>query len=346
MINTARIKESKKISGKTRLKMDKYKFAKVSKRVLVSIFRYTLIVCLSYMILYPMLRMIVTAIGHPHTIGTVGAIWVPPIISLDNFRVAWAIIDFVPHLIFTITRVAFIVILQMLNAALAGYAFARLRFRGSGILFVLVLLTIVVPTQVLMLPQFVLFRNFDILGIFTLITGEPLNLLGQPTAMYLMALLGQGIAGGIFIYIFRQFFRGLPKELEEAAYVDGAGVLRTFFVIVLPLAKPSFLTVGTLSFIWNYNDSFFPSLFHPTGQWISGRISALVAPSGGTSTIQLAIDIARARIPFDTIVLESPAYDAAIFTVATLLAILPLVLLFLPIQKHFVQGVERSGITG
>ena len=326
--------------------MTRTKLLKNGQAIGFGLFRYLLIICLAYMILYPLLRMFAEGIAHPHTIGMVGSIWIPPIISFDNFMVAFTVMNFIPSLIFTVSIISLMMILQTFNAALAGYAFARLRFRGSGILFGLVILTIVVPTQTLMLPQFVLFRNFDIFGIFNLILGEPLNLLGEPTAMFLMAGLGQGIAGGMFIYIFRQFFRGLPKELEEAAHVDGAGVIRTFFTIVIPMAKPAVLTVATLSFIWNYNDSFFPQLFHPTGQYLRARITALNAPSGGTSTMQLAIGLVRGNIPRGAVVLSSPAYDAVILTVCTLLSILPLVVIFLIIQKQFVEGVERSGIVG
>ncbi|MCL1987492.1 MAG: carbohydrate ABC transporter permease [Firmicutes bacterium] len=319
---------------------------KVLNGVIFGIMRYLLMISLCFMIIYPLLRMFVAAISHPHTINTVGAMWIPQMSSWDNLIVAWNVMNFLPSLGFTFAAVGFVMLLQVINAAFAGYAFARLRFKGISVFFGLVLLTVVVPTQVFMLPQFIMFRNFDIFGIFTLITGEPLNMLGEPTSMFVMAGLGQGLAGGIFIYIFRQFFRGLPKELEEAAYVDGAGVPRTFFGIVLPMAKPAFLTVATLSFIWNYNDSFFTSLFHPTGMYLRSRISALAAPSGGTSTMQMAINIARPNFPLGTQTLTTQQYDGIIFTVCIMLSILPLIALFLVIQRQFVEGMERSGIVG
>ena len=350
-------------------KFNKAKFAKRSRGFFVNAFRYILIISLMYMILYPLLSMIAGAIVHPHVIGSVGSLWIPARATFDNFIVAWNVMNFVPSFIFTMTVMTAVMILQLLNASFAGYAFARLRFRGINILFAFVLLVIVVPNQVLFLLQFIMFRQFDVFGILAAIEGTafarfldfrvfawrpfgwlidgPWNLLGEPTAMFVMAGLGQGLAGGIFVYIFRQFFRGLPKELEEAAYVDGAGVLRTFFTIALPMSKPAILTVGTLSFIWNWNDSFFQSIFHPDHLYMRVRIAHLNSPGGGgTTVVQQAILNVQHRLPTDIITLTTPQYDAVIIGVANLLSILPLVFLFLLVQRQFVEGVERSGIVG
>jgi len=332
---------------KQRKPFNRVRALKKTRAVAIGVFRYILIVCLMYMILYPLLVMIARGAVHPHGIGMVGSIWIPPIASIDNFIVAWHVMDFLPTLGFTMFFITVIMVLQLFNSAFAGYAFSRLRFPGSGIVFALVLLTIVVPTQALFLPQHVMFQRFDFLGIISLINGQPLNLLGSPAAMFVMAGLGQGLAGGIFIYIFRQFFRGLPKELEEAAYVDGAGVIRTFFQIVLPMSKPGILTVATLSFIWNWNDGWFQSIFHPVQSYMRVRINTLNSPGiGGTSVMQQAIETIRHRLPHDIALLTTPQYDATIREVANFLSIVPLIILFLLIQRQFVQGVERSGIVG
>jgi len=322
------------------------------------------------MILYPLLRMLTLVISHPRALGAVGGIWIPPMFSLDNFRVAFGVMDFWSTLLFTVRNVSTIMILQVLCAAFAGYAFARLRFKGMGFLFIMVLITFIVPAEVFMLPQRVLFQNFDIFGILGAVEGTgaaqalgfsiggfrpfgwlvdgPVNMLGSPAAMFVLAGTGMGLAGGLFIYIFRQFFRGLPKELEEAAYVDGAGFLRTFFTIVFPMAKPAFLTVGTLSFIWNYNDTHFPTLFNPTNRYMSIRAQLLEQVQGGTSIMQNMISQARSagRIAHEVESLGTPLYDAALRQVSAFVAILPLIILFLIIQKQFVEGVERSGIVG
>ena len=324
------------------------KLIRIGKTLIINIFRFSLIIALAFMILYPLLRMINIAITYPRALNMVGSVWVPTAISSDNIRTAWAILNFVPYFTYTIRVVGAMMLLQMANAAFAGYAFARLRFRGMGILFVFVLITFIIPMEVFRLPRHIMFVNFDIFGIVTAVRGSPLNLIGEPTVMYIMTGLGMGIAGGLFVYIFRQFFRGLPKELEEAAYVDGAGFIRTFFTIVLPMAKPAFLTVGTLSFIWNYNDTTLSSLFDTMGQYLLARINTLAQTVGGTTMIQQQIGIATrtGRLSHDVVTVDNVIYDAAIFSTTTLLSILPLILLFLIIQKQFVQGVERSGIVG
>ena len=331
--------------------MNKPKLKKMAMATIIMIVRYILIISLSVMILYPLLRMIATIFMHPRAVGMIGAVWVPPLISFDHLRIAWAFLHPAQTMLYTFTHVTALMLLQIASAALAGYAFARLRFRGMNILFIFVLLTFIIPEQVFMLPQHALFRNFDIFGVFTAIRGEPLNLLGQSTVMYVMAGLGMGLSGGLFIYIFRQFYRGLPKELEEAAYVDGAGITRSFLTIVLPMAKPAFFTVGTLSFIWNYNDTHFPGLFNPTMDNVRMRIQAINQISGGRSTISQWVNyLARERIPVDVHYIGGswgdPLADAAIITITTFLSILPLILLFLIVQRQFVQGFERSGIVG
>jgi len=302
------------------------------------------------MILYPVTRMIHNSIAYPRVVGMTGSMWVPAMISFDNFRVALAVMDWQSSLPFTMMNVTVIMLLQMFSAALAGYAFARLKFRGMGIIFILVLLTFVIPSRFLFLPQGVLFRSFDPLGLFSFFGNGPIVLFGRPMALFLMSGLGMGIAGGLFIYIFRQFFRGLPKELEEAAYVDGSGVLRSFFTIVLPMAKPAFLTVGTLSFIWNWTDPHFFAQFNPDLRFMSLRIQTFDLITGGTPRIHQYMGMARTagRLSIDVTTLPpgNPAYDAALMSASTFVSIIPLIILFLIVQKQFVQGVERSGIVG
>jgi multiple sugar transport system permease protein len=349
MINSSKLKGKGAVrtnKGEVRGRLSSAKVRKRIKQILLLAFRYALIICLSYMILYPILQMISTAIKHPHEIGSMSSIWIPQRFTLDNIRVAATILDYPRNLLYTFGCTFAIMLLQIMNAALAGYSFARLKFKGSNLLLGLVIFTIIVPPASLMLPQYVFFRNFDILGIFSLITGDKLNLLGKPVSIFILAALGQGLSSGLFVFIFCQFFRGLPKELEEAAYVDGAGYLRIFRSIVLPASKPGIVSVGVLSFIWNWNDTYFPGLFNPTNRYFRLRLSELSAPSGGTSNVQLAIGNNISKIPPTIARLTSQPYDALIITVCTLLTILPLIILFFIVQKQFVEGVERSGITG
>lgn len=121
-------------------------------------------------------------------------------------------------------------ILQIFVTCLAGYGFARFRFKGNAVLFVMVILTIIVPPQMLGMPNYLLMKNFDFFGLYGLLSGSPstLSLVNSPLSFFLPAALGQGLRAGVFILVFRQVFAGLPHELEEAAFIDGCGYCGTF----------------------------------------------------------------------------------------------------------------------
>lgn len=335
-------------------RINKAKVKKRAKSVIGMVFRYILIIDLGYMILYPILQYITQAFTHPYDAASTAFVWLPPTLSMDNIRMAWELLRYPTAFTYTFVSTAVVMLCQMLGSAFFGYSFARLKFKGSGVVFALVVLTIIVPQSALMLPQYIHFRNFDFFGIIQALLGHPLNLLNQRASIYILSFVGQGLSGGLFIYIFRQFFRGIPKELEEAAYIDGAGFLRTFFRIVLPVARLAFVTVGTLSFVWNWNDTYFPRLFNPTDNYLNVRIQTLKAPSGGDTLVQQAISrlYSNAKTPeaianLRSIVrLKTEAYDTNILATCALLTIIPLIILFLVVQKQFVEGVERSGIVG
>ena len=135
---------------------------------------------------------------------------------------------------------------QTLIGAMVAYGFARIRFPGRDFLFALLLFTIVVPPQTTMVPQFMLYTDLKW-------TNTYLPLMVPPFLSY-------GVRGGILLIVFRQFFRGLPYELEDAAHVDGAGPFRIFWQIMLPLAKPAILVVMLFSLVWTWNDNFTPWL--------------------------------------------------------------------------------------
>ncbi|HBY72069.1 MAG TPA: carbohydrate ABC transporter permease, partial [Lachnospiraceae bacterium] len=147
--------------------------------------------------------------------------------------------------------------------------------------------------------------------------------------VYLMTMLGCGLRSGLFIYIFIQFFRGIPKELEEAAFVDGAGAFRTYFTIMLPNAVPSLITVTVFSLVWQYNDSFYSGLFGIKSDYLlSVKLASL------TGTIN----------SLDQIV--NPEIQQAYLDAGIVLMVVPIVIIYIILQRKFIEGVERSGIVG
>lgn len=320
----------------------KIRAANFGRQVIVNIFRYALIICLSYLILAPIFINISTAFTYPADLGLSSSMWVPSRFSIENWHVAALTLNYTTALPYTLVQTAIITVLQTFCAMLAAYSFARLKFPGRGILFACVVFTIIVPPQTFMLPQYVYFRNFDIFGIIRAITGKPLNLLGNPLSLVLVNVLGQGLKGGLYIYIFRQTYRGLPKALEEAAYVDGAGFMHTFWGIVVPSSTSGLLTVSVLSFVWNWNDAYYIRLFDNTN-----TNNLMLAYTRAVGSVDEAISrIATQVPPAYAFLTKNPMYEAAIGKTAALLVFLPLVLMYIIIQRRFVQGVERSGIAG
>ena len=213
----------------------------------LAILRSVLLFGLCFVILFPTIQQLSMALRAPEDVNNPAVIWIPEHWSLMNLKIAAVVLDYWRSLLNTIRLSLISMVLQLASTALAGYAFSRLKFKGSNILFFLVILTIIIPPQALSLAQYLYFKD--------------LRLIGKEGSIYLMSGLGMGIRSGIFIYIFRQFFRGLPKELEESAIIDGAGVFRTFWSVMLPNARGALVTVGLFAFVWQWNDAYYVSIF-------------------------------------------------------------------------------------
>jgi multiple sugar transport system permease protein len=295
------------------------------------VIRSVLLIGLSFIILYPILARISTSVKARSDIYDPLVVWVPRNFTLDNFILSIEIMDYFQTLLNTLMLASTTTVLQVCSCALAGYAFAKLRFKGSNLMFAAVILTILVPPQTIILPLYLNFKNFDLFGLYTLLTGkESIPLLNTYWPFLLTAATANSLKSGLYIYIFRQFFRGLPKEIEEASFVDGASVFRTFYAIMIPNALPAMVTVLLFSFVWQWNDSFYTSIYMPSGQMMSTQLSQL------PNNIKIFLD-GQSSDPF---------YQSMLSDTGVLLAILPLIILYLLFQRYFVESVERSGLVG
>lgn len=215
-------------------------------------------------------------------------------------------------------------LLQVLTCAITGYGFARFKFKGRDLLFGIVILMILVPTQILSIPLYMTFKNFMFGSI---------NLIDKFAVMYLPAMMANGIRSGLMIFIFRQFFRGLPKELEDAAYLDGCGPFNTFIRVMVPNAASSFLTVFLFSIVWYWNDFYVSSSFFTNTKTI-----ALVLKNLDT-TLNLAI--------FNNANAQVSAREKIVWLESgCLISITPMLILYACLQRHFTEGIERSGLVG
>jgi len=298
--------------------------------VVANVLKYILLFGLCFIIIYPILLQIAVALRYPTDINDATVLWIPKRFSLKNFEVAMIALKYETSLWNSIWISFVVTLLQLFSTSLAGYAFARLKFKGSQFLFTMALFTIIVPQTVISLPL--------------LRTLTELNLVGKPLSLFLMAGLGMGIKSGIFIFLFRQFYRGIPVELEEAAYVDGASPLQVFNKVMLPNARGAILTVTILSFVWQWNDYYFTSLFvtrsNPNFMTLTTQqVSVLYG-------LQQALQDAGVWGLMGQDVTKNPLFSSMILNTSGILVMLPLLVMYLFVQRFFVEGVERTGITG
>jgi multiple sugar transport system permease protein len=299
-------------------------------------FRYVILIGLAFVILYPIMFMVTNSIRPNSETLDPTTMWIPKELRFANFSETFnAILQRHPNVIFNTFFVNIgCSVIQVITCALAGYGFARFKFKGRGPLFGIVILQMIVPVQIVMIPLYMQFRYFDVFGILGLM-GQEVNLIGNPITLFIMAFFTNGIRAGLFILLFRQFFRGLPKELEDAAYLDGCGPLATFLRIMVPNAFVSFLTVFIFSVVWYWNDTYI------TGMLIGGEGATISIAINGQNLWEIVATYLHG---------DSRNYVAAQFIVfvqaGALMAITPILIMYLFLQKHFVEGVERSGIVG
>lgn len=312
-----------------KLRGDAIRRKRKTQAFLASFIRTIFLAGLCFVILYPTIQQILLAFRAAADTNDPSVIWIPKNWSVENFKYAAMVLDYGNALINTFKLSAISMVLQVASTALAGYAFARLKSPLTKVLFIFVILTIVIPPQALSLAQYLYFRDA--------------KLIGKETSIYLMSILGMGIRSGIFIYIFQSFFKGLPKELEESAQIDGAGVPRIFWNVMLPNARGAMVTVALFAFVWQWNDTYFAKIFEvSTAQFPILTMRLLNA----SENIYAALSYAGALHLIGQDIWSNPMFLALISNVAALLMMLPLLIMYLFVQKQFVESIERTGIVG
>ena len=299
-----------------------------------SVLRFFILLGLSFVILYPLLFMLSTAFKPVAEATDPSIVWLPKSVTMDNFNLALEGMNYGQSLLNTLLISGVSSLLQVASCALVGYGFARFQFRERGLLFACVLFTIIVPPQIVAVPTYRLYRFFTIPVIgpwLESVTGMDLtvNLINSPLASYIPAALGVGIRSGVYIFVFRQFFRGIPRELEEAATVDGCGAMKTFLRIMAPNAGGAFLTVFLFSFVWYWNDYFNASLLLP-----------------GRRTLAVSLTMLRQNLNTLGVNTLDPFTISARLQAGALLTVLPMLIMFAFMQKYFTESIERTGLVG
>ncbi len=292
---------------------------------------------LFYLFLFPFYYLISTAFQSEQSVNDPSVLWLPHSLTLKNLKDTMNVLNYKDSVVLTFVITVFSTIMSIISCSLVGYGFARFRFKGKNIAFALVLLTIILPTQAILIPNYLNFRFFDFGGILKLlspITGfSSVNLLETPWTFILPAAFGCGLRGGIFIFIFRQTFSAQPRELEEAAKIDGCGSFKTYYKIMLPLARSAIVTVCLFSFVWHWNDLYSSAMYF-VGETrpimpILNELRTTLVQEGLTVSVNMSQFSLRTY-----------------FASGALLAVLPPLILYIFLQRFFVQSIEKTGIVG
>ncbi|MFC0330332.1 carbohydrate ABC transporter permease [Paenibacillus sepulcri] len=285
------------------------------KGLIYKAFIYLILIDAAYIYLKPVLHMVTTMVKNGSDLLDPSVNWIPNAIYLGNLQEAWTWLKYPQALGLSMLLSCSVALLQTCSCAVAGYAFARLKVPFKSVLFFFLLLTFIVPLQLTVLPNLV----------FARVTG----VLDTIIPIIVPAIFGLGLKGALFVIIYRQFFSTQPKELEEAARIDGANVYKVFLRVMLPLAKPAILVVFLFSFVWTWNDFYLPSMY-----------------LSNVETPPLSLGISRiATMLRDQAELSGPSiFTEPISMATTFLMILPPIVLYMFAQRWFIEGVERTGL--
>lgn len=285
---------------------------------------YVLLISIGFVYLYPLLYMISKSFMPLNDLLDTSINWLPSKFYLENYRQALKSMNYGKALLDSIIIAGVPTLINVVICALVGYGFARYEFKGKKLMLGLLIFSFILPPQATMMPTYVFYSD--------------LGLLNSLKAFIIPALLGQGLKAQIFILIYYQFFRQVPQALIEAAKIDGAGHMKSFFKIAIPSAGPAILVVFLFSIVWYWNESYLTQLY----------VVGTFAKSSSWTSLIVALKT------FDTSYNNSRAaagstmidINESIKMAGTMLSILPLLIMYLVLQKQFVESVDRTGITG
>lgn len=294
-----------------------------------------MIITMSYLFMFPLYYMLVVSFQRPDLAVDPTSVYVPKAFSTEAYKIAFKQLDYKNSALLSLIISVLSTVLTAISCSLTGYAFARFEFKGKKIAFLFVMLLIVIPPQQIIVPQYLMYKSFNFGGLLSLF-GVELNLLNTPFVFVLPSMFAVGLKAGIFIFIFRQFFLGQPRELEEAAKIDGCGALQTFIKVMAPLAKPAFVVVVMLCIIWHWNDYYSSSMF-----FIDKIKPVMVCLERLRQNI-----VEMGTLPGLPKGNYTPVILRMYLQAGVVLTITPPLFLYVFMQKQFVESIDRTGIVG
>ena len=303
------------------------------KSVLYSIFRLIILLAVSYIIIYPLLYMLSSALKTASAFQDPGVLWIPKVLTSANFKNAIEAMNFKNALFSTLRLEVVSAVIETAACAVMAYGLARFNFPGKKLITVMLVFLIVVPSQMLVIPMTVNFSQLDFFGILKAlgtVTGKELrpNILDTSWCFYLPSLFSVGLRSGILIYIYHQFFLGLPKELEEAAWIDGSAPPRTFLCIALPSSTVAVITVFVLSLVWHWNDYYLAVMYT-------------------SENFPLAVSLASLPQKLSLLgIWPGNILNTTGVMAGCVMFVTPILLFYLILQRKFIKSIDRVGITG
>lgn len=319
--------------------------------VVIKIFRFIFLLGIAYVVLYPFFTKVAGSFMSPEDFVDVTVRLIPKNFTFDIYKAIWRDLGYFEAFSNTLFISAVCALLQTFTCCVIAYGLAKYKFKGNGLIFLLVMLTMIVPHRTLQASISLNFTYFDILGIFSFLSGgasvgieaidnilasihvmnhpDGLNLINTYAPLIILSVTGLAFKNGLYIFMLRQFFRGIPDSLEESAYIDGSGDFRTFLQIILPMSVPMMITVFLFAFCWQWTDSFYSNMFFTN-------------PNKAPLVLSKIVGI---PISLDTNYAGQNLYETAIKNTCGIMIILPLVIIYVFLQRYLVEGIERSGLT-
>lgn len=303
---------------------------------LLFIMRLVLLISIGFVIIYPLLYMIVTSLVSRNGFFNSTRVWIPEAISpMFNYKIAYELLDYGTSITSTLKYQMVSALIEVAACAVTAYGFARFNFKGKNILFAVLFLTILVPDMMVLIPRMANYSKMDILGIFGLfdkLTGIDIrpNILGSVWSFYLPSIFSMGLRSGIMIFIYIQFFSSFPKELEEAAWIDGAGPVKTFLKIAIPSSGVVITTVLVFSLIWHWNDYLLCAMYLNDEYPVAMSLNLL------PTTLTTKGYYLNPETP------ETLAFQMA----GCVLFVTPMLIIYMILQRRFIESIDRVGITG
>ncbi|MBQ8136620.1 MAG: carbohydrate ABC transporter permease [Clostridia bacterium] len=305
------------------------------KKAVISIVRGLLLFGLCFMIIQPLLTRFGLSLMEERDLYDSTIVLLPKHVTLDNYRIVFDLTTFPKSMINTLWTSLLVSVLQVISCTLVGYGFARYDFPLKKFWFGCVVALIIIPPQTISTSLYTFFAQFDFLGLVRLFNnGNPINLRGSVLPYALMSATCMGLKDGLYIYMLRQYFRGIPKSLEEAAYVDGCNTMHTFVKIMLPDAMPTVLSCFLFSFVWQWTDLFYTRNFLATNTrpLYSTELSSIVSRMNHYFS-------ADANNP----IIVPVGRQQQLISIGVLICCIPLVILYIFTQRTFVQSIAMTG---